>query len=131
MKKSTCKIFIALGSFINFFLMILVSLIVLVSYLDEIGSTNLTIILGIIATLLLAEIIILLIGLIKGKLYLLWLGSIFFLLYGLSIIGLMGAIFILIGLLKWDSEQEKAEILKSRAKVHIHVKGKMKDIEND
>ena len=111
--------------------MILVSLIVLVSYLDEIGSTNLTIILGIIATLLLAEIIILLIGLIKGKLYLLWLGSIFFLLYGLSIIGLMGAIFILIGLLKWDSEQEKAEILKSRAKVHIHVKGKMKDIEND
>ena len=46
----------------------------------------------------------------------------------LLIFGIPAWIFLIIGITKWNSEKEKAETLKSRAKVHIHVKGKMKDL---
>jgi hypothetical protein len=55
-------------------------------------------------------------------------GNPFIILIAILAWSIPGIILIFIGILKWNSEQEKAETLKSRAKVHINVKGKMKDL---
>ena len=76
--------------------------------------------------------ILFLIPIILSVYYLNKIGGSFTIIFGIPslVLAIIAPFLLIIGILKWNSEEEKAETLKSRAKVHVHVQGKMEDIES-